>query len=192
MDTRPSGLSLLELIVTLLVAAMLLHLATPGFTTLYRREQATAALNHLIGAVNFARASAITQNRGVVLCPSDSRLERGGCARRDAWHLGALVFADGNRNGELDAGEAVLRRVPGWQDAARVRWRSFRNRSYLRFTGRGVTDWQNGSFTWCPANGAAEEAVQVVLNAAGRARTARDRDGDGIAEDSRGNPLQCT
>lgn len=191
MRCATKGLTLIELLAGLLVIATLLHLAAPSFTSLYRREQSTAALNAIIGAVNIARASAITLNRSVVLCPSNSKDDSAGCARRNQWHLGALVFADANHNGQRNDDEPVLRRVPGWNDGATISWRSFRNRSYLRFKGSGVTDWQNGSFTWCPANGELTEAVQVVLNAGGRTRRARDLDGDGIAEDSRGAPLRC-
>ncbi|MFK7916407.1 MAG: GspH/FimT family pseudopilin [Pseudomonadales bacterium] len=191
MRATAHGLTLIELLATLLVLATLLHLATPAFTSLYRREQSTAALNGLIGAVNLARASAITLNRSVVLCPSDARDKTAGCAARNQWHLGALVFADSNHNGQHNSSEPILRRVPGWQDGATVSWRSFRNRSYLRFKGSGLTDWQNGSFTWCPEERTLTEAVQVVVNAAGRTRIARDSDHDGIAEDSNGKPLRC-
>ncbi len=185
------GLTLVELLIALLLLALMLRLGLPSFNALVSKERSVAALNHIIGAVNLARASAATQNRAMVLCPAPSNTPDPQCGARNSWHLGAMVFADSDADGSLDAGEAVIRRIPGWTNDARITWRSFRNRSYLRFRPNGMTDWQNGSFTWCPADGDLHRAVQVVLNAGGRARTARDLDGDGIAEDSSGKPLRC-
>lgn len=191
MPNRHRAFTLVELLVALLIAALLLRLALPGFASFVERERSVAALNALLGAVNLARASAITLNRPIVLCPSVATADDSDCGARNSWHQGAMVFADDNGNGRRDAAEDLIRRIPGWQSDARVAWRSFRNRSYLRFRANGFTDWQNGSFTWCPADGDLTLAIQVVLNAAGRARTARDSDGDGIAEDSRGRQLRC-
>lgn len=194
----PSAFTLLELMATLVVVATLLTLGAPRFAELLERERRTAALNQLVGAVQFARAAAIQYRARVVLCPApatipvDPTLRLGlACGRRNDWHLGALIFIDRDRDGEHDAGETLLRQLPGWTDAGRVQWRAFRARSYLRFQPRGLTDWQNGSFTWCPQPGSQQPPAQIVLNVAGRVRWARDTDGDGIPEDSRGDPIIC-
>jgi type IV fimbrial biogenesis protein FimT len=187
----PRGVTLVELLVALALLTALFRLALPAFNDLIAREQATAALNRMLGLVAQARASAVRQNRALVLCASDSTEADAPCAGRDDWHLGTLLFADRNGDGRYAIGERAVRRDSGWSGPARVRWRSFRNRSYLRFRPNGMTDWQNGSFTWCPDDRDASLAVQLVLNAGGRARKARDQDGDGIAEDSQGRPLAC-
>lgn len=177
---------------TLAVVLVLFAYAVPTFDRLIHQERQTAALNRLLGAVQFARSAALSHRDSIVLCPADTRaaLETVECAARDQWHLGALIFLDRNGDGQRSRREAALRRIAGWPGSARVRWRSFRNRSYLRFRSRGTTDWQNGSFTWCP-NEDAQDPQQVVLNLAGRARVARDKDGDGVPEDSRGDPIRC-
>lgn len=187
---RPGGLTLLELLVTLSVLATLLLLGLPAFNGLLAREQRTAAMNQILGAVQFARAAAIRYRGRTLLCPSNSTGEPR-CGKRDEWHTGALVFLDRNGNARRDVTEAVLLRVPGWHNGSRIRWRAFRNRSYLAFRPEGVTDWQNGAFTWCPPAGDSTPPLQVVLNGAGRTRTAQDSDGDGIPEDSRGEPIRC-
>ena len=185
-----AGLTLLELVVTLSVLATLLLYAIPAFNGLLAREQRTAAMNQVLGAVQFARAAAIRYRSRTILCPGPSAGEPR-CGARDQWHAGALVFLDRNGNARRDGDETVLLRVPGWHDGGRIRWRAFRNRSYLAFQPQGVTDWQNGAFTWCPPAGKPPPPLQVVLNGAGRTRTAQDSDGDGIPENSRGEPVRC-
>ena len=200
METLRPGYTLLDLLVTLTIAVTLVTLGVPRFDAFIERERRTAAMNQIIGAVQFARAAAIQYRARVVLCPApasqrstvDPELRQAlGCGARDDWHLGALIFIDENRNGDHDPAEPLLRQLPGWFDGSRVRWRAFRARRFLEFQPRGFTDWQNGSFTWCPEAGQKLPPAQVVLNVAGRVRWARDEDGDGIPENSRGDPVTC-
>ncbi|MEM1433017.1 MAG: GspH/FimT family pseudopilin [Pseudomonadota bacterium] len=187
---RHTGITLPELLVTLSVLATLLLFAVPAFDGLLARERRTAAMNQVLGAVQFARAAAIRFRSRTLLCPG-AGTPAPRCGARDHWHAGALVFLDRNGNGRREASEDVLLRLPGWTDGGRIRWRAFRNRSYLAFRPQGVTDWQNGAFTWCPPPEDDTAPLQVVLNGAGRTRTAQDLDGDGIPENSRGEPVRC-
>ncbi len=181
------GITLIELLVTLAVAAVLLHAALPAFADLLASQRAAAASNAVVGAVQLARSSAITHRTAVTFCPRSGNA----CGGRAHWRDGGLVFLDHNRNAELDAGEPLLGTLAALEAGATLAWRSFRNRSYLRFEPRGYTDWQNGHFQYCPASSDARHARQVIINAQGRTRSARDRDGDGIREDARGRPLRC-
>ena len=113
------------------------------------------------------------------------------CGRRSDWHQGGWIFADANSNARIDEGERVYGALPPLRKGSSLRWRSFRNRGYLRFRANGLTDWQNGHFQYCPPGGDPRHARQVILNAQGRARLAPDTDGDGIAEDADGRPLAC-
>jgi type IV fimbrial biogenesis protein FimT len=176
-----------ELLVTLAIAAAALVLAVPAFHDLLAAQRATAALNQIVGAVALARTEAILQRRTVTLCPGSN----GVCLGRDQWHHGALVFIDSDRNGRRDEGERLVGALPGLRPGERIYWRSFRNRSYLQFHPRGYTDWQNGSFLYCPSGGQARHARMIILNAQGRVRVARDADGDGVAEDADGSGLRC-
>ena len=182
------GFTLLELLVSLAILAVLASLAGPGLLRLVQQERSTTALNQLLSAVHLARSSAITRGAIVTLCPS---ADGQACAGRNRWHEGAIVFSDEDRDGRRDPEDALLRTLPGFEDASRVYWRSFRNKSYLQLDSRGMTNWQNGHFLYCPANRDPRLARQLILNAQARVRKAPDRDGDGIAEDANGDPLEC-
>ncbi len=183
----PRGLTILELLVTLAIAGLMLSLALPSFEGLIARQRSVAAANAIIGTVALARTVAITQRAPAVFCPNAG----GRCGARGDWADGGLVFVDRNRNAQLDADEAVLGALPALRSGETLEWRSFRNRSYLSFLPTGITPWQNGHFLYCPASRKPELARQIILNAQGRTRLARDQNGDGVAEDARGRPLQC-
>ena len=105
--------------------------------------------------------------------------------------MGTLIFIDRNRDGRRDPDEPVLRWLPGLDSGGRIYWRSFRNRSYLQFNPSGLTNWQNGNLLYCPRNGDAHFAREVIINAAARPRKAPDLNHDDIPEDANGQPVRC-
>ncbi len=184
---RRHGFTLVELMITFAVAAALVGLALPSFQRLLAGQRGAAAMNQMIGAVRFARAEAVFRRRTTTLCPAADRQ----CLGRQQWHRGAMVFVDDNGNGRLDPGERLARAFPALRAGERVYWRSFRNRSYLRFRPRGFTQWQNGNFLYCPPDADPTLARMAILDAAGRVRLARDADHDGIVENARGRDVTC-
>lgn len=181
------GFTITELLVTLAVAAVALGLAAPAYQRLADSHRSSAAVNQLVGAVNLARSEAIVRNHTVTLCPGSGSA----CLGRDQWHAGALIFLDGNGDGQIDPGDRVLTALPPLPHGARVYWRSFRNRSHLQFQPRGYTQWQNGTLLYCPPDRDPALARLVIVNVAGRARLATDDDGDGVVNRPDGDNVRC-
>ena len=103
---RERGLTLIELVVTILVLAVLLTLSAPSLTIFIRQNRLSGAANELLSELQLARSEANQRGQRVVLCPSAS-----GSACDGAWgNATRLVFVDANRNGTPDTGEAVLKR----------------------------------------------------------------------------------
>jgi type IV fimbrial biogenesis protein FimT len=100
----PSGFSLIELMVTIAVAAVLLAIGLPSFQSSLRSNRTATATNELLSSLALARSEGIRSTHSGGVCPSSD----GNTCGTD-WAKGWLVFADQNSNGALDAGETVLR-----------------------------------------------------------------------------------
>jgi type IV fimbrial biogenesis protein FimT len=180
------GLTLIELLVTLAVVGVLFGYAIPRYTILLERSQATTAVNWLVSAIHFARFSAITHRTTVTLCPSRDHHSCGGY-----WHQGVIAFSDHNADHHINGADQLLKFFSYPLQNGSINWRSFRNRRYLQLTSQGMTNYQNGNFTYCAANQDPRFSRQVIVNMAGRIRLARDLNGDGRVDDRRGKPLRC-
>jgi type IV fimbrial biogenesis protein FimT len=180
------GRSLAELLVVLAIIGIMAGAAMPSMLPLIERARAAKAINTLMGAVQFTRQSAVMFGAPVTLCASSDGVS---CGRN--WQEGAIAFIDLGRAGRVDREDRVLRRFGPFAKGVSIRWRSFGNRPYLQITPRGFTHHQPGHFQYCPPSADPRLARQIIVNWQGRARMARDRDGDGIRENARGKPLEC-
>lgn len=64
-----AAFTLVELLVTVAIAAILVSLAVPSFNTMLLNNRLTAQANAFASALNYARAGALTQNINVQVCP---------------------------------------------------------------------------------------------------------------------------
>lgn len=67
-----SGFTLIELMISVLVVAVLLGIGVPSFRTLIDNQRLRAVSADLRIALNMARSEAVKRNRSVVLSPSDT------------------------------------------------------------------------------------------------------------------------
>lgn len=67
---RPGGFTLLELMITLAVVAILAALATPSFTGVINSNRLTGQANELVAGIQMARSEAVRRNRRITLCRS--------------------------------------------------------------------------------------------------------------------------
>lgn len=101
------GFTLVELMVTLVVAAILAMLAAPSFTDLIRNNRLTTQTNYFVTALSTARSEAVKRNQRVVLCKRNAAGTQ--CDNAVSWQSGWLVFEDANADGDIDAGDSIIR-----------------------------------------------------------------------------------
>lgn len=94
--TSAAGVTLIELMVVLAILAVLLLLATPGFTSFVRNSELAAAAHSFVASLNAARSEAMKRNLPALVMP----LEPG---RRD-WTHGFVAFVDVDRDGRYTDG----------------------------------------------------------------------------------------
>jgi len=104
--SREAGFNLLELLITMSVAAILLTIAVPSFQYVTNSNRIAGEVNGLVGDLQFARAEAIKEGRTVTVCVS---VDHATCANSSAWQSGWIVFSDPTNVGVVDAGETILR-----------------------------------------------------------------------------------
>lgn len=174
-DIRGRGFSLLELLLTIAIAALILGLGIPSFGKVAARARQAVAVDALFHAVHLARKESIMRRREVSLCPTvDGRR----CAPGRDWSSGFLLFENRDRDEppQVDDGEPVLHRhVP----PASVQVVANRRGFTLRATVRRAT---NGTIVVCD-RAARIPAKAVVISYTGRPRVA--------LRTPRGEPYSC-
>ena len=120
MKHKQGGFTLIELMFTVIVLAVLLAIGVPSFRDFLRNSRMAAQANDLLSAVNLARSEAVKRRAPVTLCAGTVADD---CDDDTDFADGWFVFVDLNDNGDVDAGEDVLRThdaMPGGIEAAVV------------------------------------------------------------------------
>src|SRR5690606_35916313 len=101
------GFTIIELMITLVILAVMVSLAGPSFTKLIRDSRVRTASNSLMAGFNTARAEAIRRGNSVSICavndPTDALPACNGAA--NGWGTGWVIFMDGDDDGAIDSGE---------------------------------------------------------------------------------------
>lgn len=170
------GVTLVELMVTLAVLAVLVSAAAPSFVNMIRNNQRTALLNQLLADIQLARSAAIKSGQPHVICPAGA----GGATQcGDDWTQGWVVFRDNPRGntrfqlGPDDGPDATVSVTDPAPDRFTVIHRFgdvgiVTGMGVLAFRPNGQTQSQNGSFAICDPRGATESRSIAIL-ATGRA-----------------------
>lgn len=103
------GFTLLELLMTVALAAIILTLGLPSFEKTLARNRQHVEINALFHAIHRARKESIRRHQVMSLCPS---IDQQTCAGSGDWSSGWILFNNADRDSppEVDAGEAIVSR----------------------------------------------------------------------------------
>ena len=158
-----TGITVLELMVTLAIAAILLGIAVPSYESFINRQRMKAAVAGLHNDLLAARSQAVYRNAVVVACPGDPQ---SGCTGRSEWSGGWIVFEDRDDDRQLSGEEKTLRHG---QPPEAVAVHAPASRPELRFFPDGSTPGSNGSISLCGRDGP-PGARRLVISNIGRIR----------------------
>lgn len=159
--TQQRAYSLLELLTTISLTALLAGIVSPSLSALLQQNRQTNSINQMHAYLNYAREKAISSRYVISLCVGNDV-----CSETPVWQGNMLVFQDNNRNGKLDQGETLLK-IAAIDAQHRWIWTNFRQKNHMAFKSNGTTDSLNGTFTLCESTQAIHS---IVINITGRAK----------------------
>ncbi|MGQ9427294.1 GspH/FimT family pseudopilin [Gilvimarinus sp. F26214L] len=105
----PRGFTLLELMASIAVLAIVVGVALPSFQGIVESNRVQTQANTFYTSLIAARSEAVKRNQPVVLCKS---ADGASCTTDDHWEQGWLTYADANGDGIKDAGEPIVQNYP--------------------------------------------------------------------------------
>lgn len=103
-----AGFTLLELMVTISIMAILLAVAVPSFQGSLRSNRVATTSNELLASLSLARSEGIKSTRGGGVCASAN-----GTSCGTDWNQGWMVWTEKDGDGVYDTDETVVRYSQG-------------------------------------------------------------------------------
>ncbi|MEP7041689.1 MAG: GspH/FimT family pseudopilin [Dokdonella sp.] len=164
----PCGFTLVELLMTLSILAVLLALGVPAYGKLIGHTQGHSAGSMLQASLNAARIAAVSRTAHVVACPSEDQLT---CSHTTQWHHGWLLFADADHDGERSDDETLLQVTQAQPNGVAIVTTT--GRPHVVFKPDGRADGNNLTLTVCDRVAGAADATSLIINMAGRVRSSK-------------------
>lgn len=176
------GMTLLEMLITLAIAAIVLTVVAPSVQTIIAKNRTTSEINELSAVIQFARFTAIDELSTAVVCPAGNYAT---CSTN--WNEPKIVFLDDNGNGSRDTAEPLLLSTTGISSSNTMTGPN----TPISFFDSGSTN-ASVSIKICPNSNDAKLARSININGQGRVRVSIDSNKNDIYEDTNGDELSCS
>lgn len=185
---RQQGVTLLEMLVALAVAAIVLTVVAPNMQTIVAKNRITAEINHISAVIQFARFNAIDQKSATLICPTPDYAD---CSTN--WNQAKMVFVDANSNGKRDTSEPLLMTTEAIVGGNNMKGPG----AAIEFSDSGASNVSNAisdtaSLVLCDKTKDEKLTRALLINQQGRVRVSFDSNDDDVHEDASGDALSCT
>jgi type IV fimbrial biogenesis protein FimT len=166
-----SGFTLVELMVTLAIAAIVITQGVPSFVTMIQNNRLVTQTNDVATAINIARSEAVKRGVRVILCrsadPTATTPACGGTA--NTWTTGWLIFASGDTDNTYTDGTDTLLRIGQPAPTGITIMTNSTSNNNLEYNPDGTTNESGGTavFAICDSRGESN-GRQIQVNAMGR------------------------
>lgn len=194
MKIRAAGFTLIELMVTVAIAAILLALAVPNFSSTLKASRTSSQIRELANGLTYARSEAVARGQEVRICPSVSGDACGG-----TWSQGWIIFVNPNEDEVYDKDKEELLRV--YQGVGGNSMKVFYYNGAASMASGKLAFNRNGTlratvnpkpvtFVICDAGNAVKYARAALVSTFGKTRLAVVNNGV-IAKDANGTEVVC-
>ncbi|VAW93681.1 hypothetical protein MNBD_GAMMA22-820 [hydrothermal vent metagenome] len=161
---KMTGLTLVELLVTLAISTAVFSYAVPQYHSISKLNQSAVTVNKLVSDLAFARNESIKRARDVVICKSTNGIN---CAIAKGWQGGWIIFVDSeNRDKQRSSGEPILKVQQVLGTNLKVIFTSFNSKNKIVYRPSGAADYSNGTFRFCTNN--EQYHKDLILSRTGR------------------------
>jgi type IV fimbrial biogenesis protein FimT len=158
---KSSGFTLIELIVTVSIAAILMSMAIPSFIDTIRSNRLTTYANEFVTALNMARSEAV--KRGIKVT-----ITRKGTTSQE-WKNGWDIFIDANNNNSYDSTEILIKTHEALPNGYTLKTGASTYKDYAAYLSSGLSSTTFGdTFTLCNGSGTSAPRRTITINALGR------------------------
>ena len=165
------GFTLVEMLVTLAIAAILTTVAVPSFAAIMHSVHLSAGANALLASLRLARSEAVRRGDSITICRSGDGTA---CAAQGGWDQGWIVFHDLDANARLDAGDLLMQRHERLGEGYRLVGNTSVARGFVvnaQGVHRGLAGGMlAGTLTLCKRSAGPTEGRKIVLSSGGRPR----------------------
>jgi type IV fimbrial biogenesis protein FimT len=179
-----TGFTLLELLTTVAVGAILMAIAIPNFRTTIQNNRMSAQLNTMLSGLIYARSEAIKRNVDVAICATTDQQT---CAGSGTWGTGWLIYytpsgsynAPGSATNPLPGPTAaeIIRQYPALSGGNTLNTNAANNGAGIAAVSNGIIAFQpsglallnnDAQFTLCDTRGTSYARI-IAVGATGRA-----------------------
>ena len=160
------AITLIELIITLAVLAILSIIALPHYHNLMAKRELNHVSQILRQAIQTSKSWARLHQSNMVICPSSS----GQQCQTGEWNQGFIIFKDSDRDRQLDNNESIFNYTQLNLKYGDLTWRGTLSIPSLTFNAaQGLPIGSNGSFYYCAKT--SNNHLRLVLSKMGHERT---------------------
>lgn len=179
---RQCGVTLIELLITLLIFLTIFSVGIPSLTAFSERIEANKDISLIRQLLFSARTHAVIQQVRVRICPLDKSNK---C--HNHWGRDVVAFEDTNHNRRRDHNEAIIFQLKAPTDKRKS---VLFNRTSISFAANGFSGGSNGTFTYC-FNASKPYMAMLIIANTGRIRNGRDSNKNGIPEYPNRKEMRC-